>query len=219
MGKVWRSSISPNGQLKMCGVGSLPQNCGFSMSKSYVAPRLGIAYRPTETFVIRAGYGISWDPVSIARNPLQTYPMVSIDTFPAANNYQFYAPIGTGLPAVPAPDLGNGIVTPPRTVSLELADPTFKRSYIQTWNLMLEKDLGHNWTAEAGYVGNRQVNLQNRWNSNYGFIGGGTPSLVLNQKFGRTPTTNFFSNVGGFRSVQRNGVRRILERSWKRADR
>ncbi|MBL8173454.1 MAG: TonB-dependent receptor [Bryobacterales bacterium] len=188
------------GQLKMCGVGSQPRNCGFSMSKRYFAPRLGVAYRPTDTFVIRAGYGIAWDPVNIGRNPLQTFPMVSIDNFPAANNYQFFAPIASGLPAVPAPNLGDGVVTPPRTVSLELADPNFRRSYIQAWNLMMEKDLGHQWVAEAGYVGNRQVNLQNRWNANYGFIGGGNASRVLNARFGRTADTNFHSNVGGFRS-------------------
>ena len=85
-------------------------------------------------------------------------------------------------------------------MSLELADPNFKRSYIQAWNLMLEKDLGHNWVAEAGYVGNRQINLQNRWNSNYGYIGGGNATRVLNVKFGRTADTNFHSNVGGFKS-------------------
>lgn len=189
-----------SGQLRLCGVGSQPTNCGFTMSKKYFAPRLGLAYRPSGTFVIRAGYGISWDPVNIGRNPLQTYPMVSIDTFPAANSYLYYSEIARGIPAVPPPDLGNGIVTPPRTVSLELADPKFKRSYIQSWNLMLEKDLGHNWTAQAGYVGNRQVNLQNRWNSNYGYIGGGNASRVLSAKFGRTADTNLHSNTGGFRS-------------------
>ena len=36
------------GQLKMCGIGSQPQNCGFTMSKKYFAPRVGVAYRPTE---------------------------------------------------------------------------------------------------------------------------------------------------------------------------
>ena len=188
------------GQLRLCGIGSQPRNCGFSMGKKYFAPRLGVAYRPTQTMVIRAGYGIAWDPVNIGRNPLQTYPMVSISTFPAANSYQFFSEISRGLPAVAAPDLGNGLVTPPNTVSLELADPNFKRSYIQSWNFMIEKNLGRSWTAEAGYVGNRQVNLQNRWNSNYGFIGGGNASRVLNTRFGRTADTNFHSNVGGFRS-------------------
>ncbi len=202
------------GQLKLCGVGSQPRNCGFSMGKKYFAPRLGMAYRPTDTMVIRAGYGIAWDPVNIGRNPLQTYPMVSIDNFPAANNYQFYSEIARGLPAVPAPNLGNGVVTPPNTVSLELADPNFKRSYIQSWNFMIEKDLGHSWTAEAGYVGNRQVNLQNRWNSNYGFIGGGNASRVLNQRFGRTADTNFHSNVGGFRSYY-DSLQSTLQRRFR----
>ena len=187
-------------RLKLCGVGSQPTNCGFEMSKGYFAPRLGIAFRPTDKMVIRAGYGIAWDPVNIGRNPLQTYPMVSINNFPAANNYQFVSPIAAGLPAVPAPNLGDGIVIPPGTVSLELADPNFKRSFIHSYNFMIERDLGLGWTIEAGYVGNRQLNLQNRWNANYGFIGGGNPGRALNQRFGRVADTNFFSNVGGFRS-------------------
>lgn len=189
-----------NNTLKLCGVGSLPQNCGFSMGKKYFAPRLGIAYRPTETFVIRAGYGITWDPLNIARNPLQTYPTLSTATFPAANSYQYVSKIADGIPAVSPPDLGDGTITVPGTVSMELADPNFRRSYIQSWNFMLEKEFAGGWIGEAGYVGNRQIRLQNRWNTNYGYIGGGTASLVLNQKFGRTATTNFHSDAGGFHS-------------------
>ncbi len=189
-----------NNKLKLCGVGNLPQNCGFSMGKRYFAPRVGLAYRPTESFVIRAGYGITWDPVNIARNPLQTYPILSTATFLAANSYQYVSRIEEGIPAVAAPDLGDGTITVPGTVSMELADPNFRRSYIQSWNLMLEKELARGWIGEAGYVGNRQIRLQNRWNTNYGYIGGGTASMVLNRKFGRTATTNFFSDAGGFRS-------------------
>jgi len=54
--------------------------------------------------------------------------------------------------------------------------------------------------AEAGYVGNSMYHMQNRWNANYGFVGGGTPSQVLNQKFGRTAVTNYFSDMFGFKS-------------------
>jgi hypothetical protein len=186
--------------LKLCGVGSLPQNCGFSMGKKYFAPRLGIAYRPTDSFVIRAGYGIAWDPVNIGRNPLQTYPILSTATFLAPNSYRYVSEIAQGIPAVSPPSLGDGTITVPGTVAMELADPHFRRSYIQSWNLMLEKDFGGGWIGEAGYVGNRQIRLQNRWNANYGFIGGGTQSLVLNRKFGRTATTNFYTHQGGFRS-------------------
>jgi hypothetical protein len=185
--------------LKLCGVGSLPANCGFSASKRQFSPRLGVAFRPTETMVIRAGYGIAWDPINLGRNPLQTYPILSNATFPARNGFQFVRTLGEGIPAVAPPDLGNGVIAVPAAVALELADPNFRRSYIQSWNFMVEKEFGGSWAAQAGYVGNRALRLQNRWDANYGYIGGGSASQVLNRRFGRTATTNFFSDTGGFR--------------------
>ncbi|MGH9630478.1 MAG: TonB-dependent receptor domain-containing protein, partial [Bryobacteraceae bacterium] len=186
-------------QLTLCGVGSFPQNCGFNMSKKHFAPRIGIAYRVSDTLVIRTGYGITWDPVNIGRNPAQTYPIISTVNLPAANDYSFVNPLAEGIPPVPLPDLGDGVIDLPKSVSVELADPNFRRNYIQSWNFTLQKQFGSNWIGEAGYVGNRQVRMQNRWNTNYGFIGGGTASMVLNRRFGRTATTNFYSDAGGFR--------------------
>jgi hypothetical protein len=200
-------------ELSLCGVGALAQNCGFHMGKKYFAPRIGIAYRMSDTFVIRTGYGISWDPVNMARNAAVTYPVISTVTIPGANEYTPAGTLATGIPAVPPIDLGNGIIQAPKAVALELTDPNFRRNYIQSWNLMLQKQLGSEWTAEAGYVASRQVRMQNRWNANYGYIGGGTAGLVLNQKFGRNAATNFFSDAGGFRgyydSLQSSLTRRF----------
>lgn len=187
------------GAMTLCGVGSYPTNCGFSMSKRQFSPRAGIAYRPSETTVIRAGYGIAWDPVNIGRNPLQTYPVLSNATFPARNGFQYVNPISQGIPEVAPPSLGDGRIAVPPTVALDLADPNFRRSYIQSWNLMVEKDFGRSWIGQVGYVGNRALRLQNRWDTNYGYIGGGVASQVLNRGFGRTAVTNFFSDTGGFR--------------------
>jgi hypothetical protein len=186
-------------ELSLCGVGNLPQNCGFELSNKYFAPRIGIAYRITDTFVARAGYGITWDPLNLGRNPAQTYPLISTVTLPAANEYSAVSTLQAGIPPVSPPDLGNGVIQVPRAVSLELADPNFRRNYIQSWNFMLQKEFGTHWVLETGYVGNRQVRMQNRWNTNYGYIGGGTASLVLNRRFGRTASTNFHSDAGGFR--------------------
>jgi hypothetical protein len=186
-------------QLSLCGLGNLARNCGFSTGTRYFAPRLGVAYRMTDTFVVRTGYGITWDPVNIGRNPAQTYPVVSTANFPSANAYQFVSRIEQGIPAVAPPDVSGGVIPMPNNVSLELADPDFRRSYIQSWNFNLQKEFAGGWIGEAGYVANRQLNLQNRWNTNYGFIGGGTPGMVLNQRFGRNATTNFFTHQGGFR--------------------
>jgi hypothetical protein len=202
-----------NNELTLCGFGSIPQNCGFRMSKKLFAPRLGIAYRLGSTFVIRAGYGITWDPVNLGRNPAQTYPVISTVTLPAANEYSAVSTLTDGIPPVPPLDLGNGIIQMPKNVTVELADPNFRRNYIQSWNFMIQKEFASNWIAEAGYVGNRQVRMQNRWNANYGYIGGGTASMVLNRRFGRNATTNFQSDVGGFRgyydSLQTSLTRRF----------
>lgn len=188
------------GILTLCGVGGNPTNCGFHSSWRNFAPRLGIAYRPTDKTVIRTGYGITWDPVNIARSPLQTYPILSSASFPAPNGFQFVSEISRGIPSVAPPDISSGKIRVPNNVGLDLADPNFRRSYIQAWNFMVEKELGGGWRGEAGYVGNRALRLQNRWNANYGYIGGGTASQVLNRRFGRVATTNFFSDTGGFRS-------------------
>src|SRR5690606_33438180 len=109
-----------NNQLSLCGVGNLPQNCGFNMSKKQFSPRAGFAYRATQSLVIRGGYGLAWDPVNIGRNPAQTYPIISTVTLPAINDYAYVSTLQAGIPTVAAPDLGNGIITPPSTVSLEL---------------------------------------------------------------------------------------------------
>lgn len=197
--------------LNLCGVGDLATNCGFKASKRQFSPRVGIAFRPSDSTVIRAGYGIAWDPVNTGRNPLQTYPVLSNATFPAANGFRFVRTLAEGIPAVAPPSLGNGIIPVPAAVALDLTDPNFRRSYIQSWNLMVEKELAGSWTAQAGYVGNRALRLQNRWDANYGYIGGGVASQVLNRRFSRTAVTNFFSDTGGFRSYYdslQSGVQR-----------
>lgn len=123
------------------------------------------------------------------------------------------SPIAQGIPVVAPPEVGNGTIRVPNTVALELTDPNFRRSYIQTWNFMLEREVGGSWQVQGGYVGNRSLRLQNRWNANYGFIGGGTASLVLNRAYGRNAGTNIFSDAGGFRgyfdSFQATALRRM----------
>src|SRR5438132_13353147 len=62
-------------KMLVCGVGSVPQDCGVAISNTNFAPRFGIAYRATNTFVIRAGYGITYDPLNLARPLRAHYPV------------------------------------------------------------------------------------------------------------------------------------------------
>src|SRR5205085_629688 len=45
--------------VSVCGTGSIPTDCGIHVSNKLFSPSLGIAYRPTEKFVIRLGYSLS----------------------------------------------------------------------------------------------------------------------------------------------------------------
>ena len=43
-------------QLLICGQAGIPQTCGVTVEKNLFTPRLGWAYRPTDSTVIRVGY-------------------------------------------------------------------------------------------------------------------------------------------------------------------
>src|SRR3954471_6690775 len=49
-------------RLVIAGLGSNPLNLGRETYYKYFAPRLGVAYRVTEQTVVRAGFGISYEP-------------------------------------------------------------------------------------------------------------------------------------------------------------
>ncbi len=201
-------------ELRLCGFGSLPRNCGFDMNTSFLAPRVGLAYRATDTFVIRTGYGISWDPTPVARNAIGSFPNRTINTIRGASSFDAAFPIAQGLPDVAQPDLGDGTVILPSNLSVNTIDPNYRRGYVQSWNFMLETDLGGGWIGEAGYVATRTINMNGQWNQNYSFIGGGNASRVLNQRFGRTGNVNLTTTNGWngrYDSLQVNAKKRFSQ--------
>src|SRR5205085_3588616 len=49
--------------MSICGIGSVPADCGITRDRQRIDPRLGIAYRVTDSTVIRAGYSKAIDPI------------------------------------------------------------------------------------------------------------------------------------------------------------
>ena len=80
-----RYDLTTNTML-ICGVGSVPTDCGYEMGPGNISPRLGLAYRLNETIVLRGGYGINYDPYPLAfvRNLIGNYPSRSISAVPQA---------------------------------------------------------------------------------------------------------------------------------------
>jgi hypothetical protein len=199
--------------VRICGYGSVPDNCGISISKHQFAPRVGIAYRPTTTLVLRAGYGITIDPYSLGRPFKYNYPDLLIQTYDGPNSYQPFGTLEQGIPAAVIPDLGNGLVPlPNQYVTTTINQQSFKRGYIQSWNFTVQKELPANLVAQAGYVATRSTDQLGYLDLNAGQVPGlGIAGQPLYQKFGRTAATTYITPMG---TDQYNSLQAKLDRRF-----
>jgi hypothetical protein len=181
-----------NNKIRICGVGAVPRDCGVTESKKKFAPRVGLAYRVTDTFVIRAGYGLTNDPFSHARTFRTNYPVLLVQNLQGANDFVPYDPrgIAAGIPRATVPDFGNGIIDIPNSFAAFTIDNKFRRGYIQSWNFTLQKQLGKGFIAQAGYVATRSTASMGWLDINAGqVIGAGAAGRPLGQRFGRSAAT------------------------------
>ena len=183
-------------EMLVCGVGVVPKDCGIEVSKANFAPRLGIAYRVSDTFVIRSGYGITNDPYNLAR-PLRTnHPLLVALNINAPNGFDPATQLQEGIPIINDPDLGDGRISIPGQVAVNsLREGNWSRGYIQSWNFTMEKELGK-WIATAGYVATRSVGQLGYLDRNVGPIGGGNAGKPYNVRFGRDALTRQVTSIG-----------------------
>ena len=183
-------------QMNVCGIGNIPKDCGVKLSKKLFSPRLGIAWRISDSFVLRTGYGITYDPVSLARVFRTNYPMLLAYNLTAPNSAAPAGLLRNGIPASPVPDISSGTVAVPNGVNVLTLGDSFKRPYIQSWNLVLEKNIGLGFTASAGYVATRTIGQAGSYDINAGRVGGGQASQPLNIKFpGRVAVTTLYNGM------------------------
>src|SRR5574340_58877 len=203
-----------NNTVRVCGFGSVPSGCGVDVGKFRLVPRVGVAYRASRTFVIRAGYGITNDPWSLARGFRTNYPAMLSLAYEGANSYQPFGRIEAGIPAVQYPDMGNGVVAVPKTYATNSLPQKFKRGYIQSWNFTLQKDLRYGFTAQAGYVATRSVDTMGPLDLNASQIPGlGNAGRPLYATFGRTTTSQMILPLGtnSYDSLQSKLERRFAQ--------
>jgi len=193
------------------GVGAVPRDLGVATSKKLFAPRFGFAYRASDNMVIRGGYGISYDPYSLARALRTNHPILIELVVPALNALSASGRLADGIPPIPVPSLGNGIINVPSNVSTQTVPTELNRGYIQSWNLTVQKRLKGGFVAEAGYVATRQIRQLGYRSLNWGPIGGGTAGQILFKKFGRSAATREVNPIGGshYDSLQMSLQRRF----------
>ncbi len=190
------------GQNKMlvCGVGVVPKNCGVNESKRRFTPRFGLAYRVTDDFVVRAGYGITNDPYNLGRPFRTNHPLLIPFNQTAANSWTPASIFDQGIPTIVAPDLGNGIIDIGNFVEANTVIPNqWTRGYIQSWNVALQKRFKSGWVGEAAYVATRAVNQLGNLNRNAAPINGGNAGRPLAVQFGRFANTIQVTGLGTYK--------------------
>jgi carboxypeptidase family protein/TonB-dependent receptor-like protein len=171
-----------NATVSVCGAGSIPTNCGISVSKRLLAPSIGIAYRPTDKFVIRMGYAVAPSQSNMGQPQIQAYPgEVQLDEI-AQNPYSYVGQLHTGLPTILAAPNNNSVFPIlPNTgnVTSVNSKKNYLRGYYQSYNFTVQRELPGDLLASLGYVGTHAVKLQTAVDVNYGQLGGGTASQPL----------------------------------------
>jgi hypothetical protein len=184
--------IPANNTLEVAGVGSVPSDMGIQNHPwtSFV-PRTGFAYRLNDKTVFRGGYGISFLPrdTNNWQYPAkQNQQFVAPNSFVAAGSMKagFPTPLGVTIPS-------NGIITTPPNQTYFAEPLNYPMSYVESWNIAVQRELPANFVAEAAFVGNHGVDIANSNNININasqIPGSGVAGEPENILFGRTATTN-----------------------------
>ncbi len=179
-------------QVEICGEAGNPAECGYHVSMKEFAPNLGVAYRATDTLVIRAGFGINFDPAPLAytNTMLGNYPENLSLTLDGPNSYTAATTLEKGFPAITAPNISSGFVALPPGFSVNTLEPHIRRDYSESWNFILQKQFAGGFMAQAGYVATRGVAIPQQMNQNLGQLGGGAASQPYNQLYGNTAALN-----------------------------
>ena len=136
------------------------------LEKLNFAPRIGLAYRLSDSFTVRSGYGITWIEQAGITTPFTTplFPFIQTIGQRSLDNINPAFVLSRG----PA----SQVLTPNADAALGQGAFSVNRDqksgYAQQWNLSFQNTFAQNWSTEIGYLGSKLTNL-------------GVPDVNLNQ--------------------------------------
>jgi hypothetical protein len=211
------------------GVGGVPSNAYMTTGPGQLEPRVGIAYRLNEKTVIRTGYGMSSDPYAL-NYMAWVYPAVISQQISGANSNtpggyigSSSGPTGTwtgptvpagltaGIPSFPFPSLSAGKYVLPSYLGTYGYPNDYHRGYAESWNFMIQRDLGHNWNLQLGYVGDHMVREAEFINFNAAAPGTGNAGTPLYAQYGNASamTINGPFSGGNYNALETQLTRRV----------
>ncbi len=171
-------------------------------------PRVGLAYRIGDSWVLRSGYGMIFveqsgitTPFTIPQFPfIQNVGQQSQDNLNAAFGLANGPTVQVTAPN-PNSGLGQGVFG---------VDRNNGSGYSQQWNFTVQKTIGKNWNVEVSYLGSKNTRLGipdaniNQLPSQYLSMGSALLTRVSNPYFGQIPTS---SSLGGATIAQQQLLR------------
>ena len=138
-----------------------------NLEKLNFAPRVGLAFRISDSFTVRSGYGVTWIEQAGITTPFTTplFPFIQTAGQRSLDNINPAFVLSTG-PSVPGRRSRIRTAAWDRACSRSRGNK--KSGYAQQWNLSFQKTFGSHWSTEVGYLGSKLTNL-------------GVPDVNLNQ--------------------------------------
>jgi hypothetical protein len=132
-----------------------------------LAPRLGVAFKFSDSSVVRSGYSVTWIEQAGITTPFTTplFPFIQTTGQRSPDNI-FPAFVLSQGPSTEVKD--------PTNPNIGLGQGVFgvnrkqKSGYAQQWNLSVQNTVGKTWSFELGYLGSKLTNL-------------GVPDVNMNQ--------------------------------------
>ena len=206
--------------------------------KDNIAPRIGIAWTLNQKTVLRAGYGLYWDPLparsQYAQNDLEATVWPDATAFSGNSNASANFTNGTAFNIIQIQ--GQGFATPlpttnPWSVSGFPNDPRYKDPYSQQWHVEIQRELTPTSMVSVAYVGSKNGRLPYAGFANAARQASpnGTPNSVIDAlrlmpwvSAGITYTTNTgYSNYNSLESkFQRrfsNGFSTLVSYTWSKS--
>jgi outer membrane receptor protein involved in Fe transport len=164
------SNFDASGNVVQVGSPTLPRV--YNRDLNNFAPRIGLAWNPRRSTVVRAAYGLYYDYIpqnvlianftnsaGVATNPVST--LSGTPNFVGSLDFNQDAFNGTVSGPVFTP------TTNPQ--SIFVTDHNLRTPYVHSWNLNLQQQLGSSFAVETGYVGSKGTKLTRLYDQNQDF--------------------------------------------------